>query len=270
MKLLNKEEQKIITENGLILAKILSRLAEKIDIGINELEIEDLARKLIRNESGQPAFLNYRSGSKPYPAATCISVNEEIVHSPPDDYSFKKGDVVSVDLGFLKNNLYVDACFTISLSQNVIDNRLVKATKKALTEAVRQAQPGKRVGDIGQAINSTAEKEGFKVIRCLTGHGIGKELHMSPSIFNYGEKDTGEELKPGMTIAIEPILTRGEDKVVNNYQQESDIFSIVSCDHQKTAHFEDTILITKAGPNVLTKQIFYDNVIRDIKTDGKQ
>jgi methionyl aminopeptidase len=270
MELLNKSEQKIITENGKILEEILLQLAEKIEIGVSEKEIENLARELIKKKSGQPAFLNYQSGPGPYPAATCISVNEEIVHSPPADYQFKRGDVISVDLGFLKDKLHVDACFTISLSDDSSDNHLVKATKEALVEAIKESKVGNTTGDIGEAINRTAQRYQLEVIKCLTGHGIGKELHMGPSIYNFGNKGEGEILKPGMAIAIEPILTKGQDQV-ENYTPgpENDQFSIITKDREKTAHFEDTILITETGPKVLTKQIFYDNVIRDIKTDDK-
>jgi methionyl aminopeptidase len=263
---LSKENQKIIIKNGLALAKVLNLLADKIAIGVSELEIEDLARKEIKKSGGEPAFLNYPSDPGPYPAAACISVNDEVVHSPPTDRKFKSGDLISVDLGYKKDGIYTDACFSVLLkssADNSEDARLLLATKEALELAIEQAKPGNRTGDIGYVVERTARKHGFTPIKCLTGHGIGTNLHQDPSIFNYGEKNTGALLEPGMAIAIEPILTDGQDMVKSSPNSIEDPFTIRLEKGGKAAHFEDTILITETGPKVLTKQIFYGNLIKD-------
>jgi len=269
MKLLTKEEQITLIHNGEILAVILENLAKSVKPGLSELEIEETARKLIDKAGGKPAFLNYPSGKNLYPSATCVSVNDQIVHSPPTRYRFKLGDLVSVDLGFVKNGLYTDACFSLLLKdddeQFGQDSKLVYTTRRALKKAIAVAGPGRYTGDIGYIINQTAEKAGFKTIKSLTGHGIGRQLHQDPSIYNFGDRKTGFKLKPGMAIAIEPIITTGSGKTKINKENFYDQFTIYTADGSNSAHFEDTILITETGNKVLTKQIFCDNVIKDIK-----
>ncbi len=267
MKLLTKKEQEVLTRNGEILAEILNKLANLVEPGKSEKQIEDQAVTMIKEKSGEAAFLGYPGGSKPYPSATCISVNEEVVHSPPTSYKFKPGDLVSVDLGFKKDGLYTDACFSVLLEgsdkkQLEEDERLLLTTKEALRRAIEISKPGAYTGDIGNIINKIASEAGLKTVKCLTGHGIGRKLHQEPAIYNYGKKGTGIKLKPGMAIAIEPIISNGSEEVISRVD---DQFSLYTKDGSKTAHFEDTILITETGNKVLTKQIFCDNVIKDIK-----
>jgi len=213
--------------------------------GVSAMEIEKVIRQTIEAAGMKPAFLGYKG----YPAASCISVNEQIVHGIPSKSILEEGDIVAVDLGVEHNGLIVDTARTYPVG-NISGElkRLLKVTETALREGVKQAIPGNRTGDIGSKIHQVVSSGGFAIVRDLTGHGVGKTLQEPPSIPNFGSPKQGDLLKIGMTLAIEPITTlkNGSIAILD------DGWTIISRDHSPSAHFEDTVIVTEDGPIVLT------------------
>lgn len=246
----SSEEIKKIAQSGKILSKTLGLLKNELKIGTRLDFLDKLAASFIRQNNAEPAFLGYRpeSGRKPYPASICASVNDVVVHGIPNDYILKSGDVVKIDLGVKFNGFYSDAAITVIVGQGTEESKnLVKAAKSAL-EAIRHAKAGNRLGDIGWAIEKTAERFGVKVIYGLTGHGIGRELHEEPTIHNFGNKGHGMEIKAGMVLAIEPMFAVGTNQVK---QMKDD--SWATSDGSLSAHFEHTVAITEKDPIILTE-----------------
>ncbi len=245
------EEIERIRRSGKILAEILRRLKDEAKPGIRLMELERLTRTLLDLAGGTPTFLGYRSeGAKvPYPFALCTSVNEIVVHGRPSDYSLKSGDVLKLDLGVSWQGGISDAAVTLPVGKvNQEANELIRVTKNALTEAIRAVKPGNTVGDIGFAVKHVVEKDGFKILHGLTGHGVGLEIHEDPIIYNFGQPGSGMRLKEGMVIAIEPMTSPTTSKVV---QMPDDSF--VTGDKGISAHFEHTVLVTKRGSEILTE-----------------
>jgi len=235
-----------LTLAGAKASEIHQKIAEMIKPGLNLTEIEDFARSEIDKSGMKPAFLGYKG----YKFVTCLSVNEEVVHGLPHDYVLQSGDIIAVDLGVSLNGWIVDTARTHPVGKGMPKlANLLATTKRALENAVAECFPGKTVGDIGAAVESTVAKAGFAVIRELTGHGTGQSLQEPPSIPNHGKKGVGVKLKPGMVIAIEPItaLEKSQIGVL------SDGWTIITTNGSPTAHFEDTVLITDNNPVVLTK-----------------
>ncbi len=249
IKLKTSREIEMIAASGKILMRVFKAVVEEAKIGVSLKNLDELACELIKEAGAQPAFLGYlpEGAERPYNASICASVNDVIVHGFPDDYNLKNGDVLKLDFGVKYQGFYSDAAATLgigAISQKAI--QLIKATKEALEEAVLAARPGNHLGDIGFAVSKTAKKYGFKPIRGLTGHGIGRELHEDPTIYNYGKTGGGIELKPGMVLAIEPMLSAGTDKII----QKSDE-SWATADGSLSAHFENTVAITEKGQIIL-------------------
>ncbi len=244
------EENKEIASAEKKLAKVLKTLSREAKAGIKLSELDKLAYRLLKKEKAQPAFLGYRPDAalKPFGASICASVNEVVVHGFPSDYKLKSGDVLKIDLGVEKNGFIADAAITLAIG-NISDaaGRLIKTTKQALYKAIKIAKPGKTLGDIGWIIQKTSQQNGFKVIRSLTGHGVGFELHEEPTIYNFGEKGRGIELKPGMVLAIEPMLAVGTDDITQRPDE-----TLATADGSLSAHFEHTIAITEKEPKILT------------------
>lgn len=260
------QEIKIMREGGRILAEILKELSAAVKPGITTLDIDKLARELIltaetqkksedRNldQSIQPAFLDYGG----YPAMVCTSVNDEVVHCVPSARELKEGEIISLDMGIIYNGFYLDAALTVPVSSgdykqwaesNPRFHSLIETTKKALNVGIKQAKVGNHVGKIGHAIQSVVEKHGFNVVRDLVGHGIGLELHEEPQVPNFGPANAGPKLEAGMVIAIEPMVTAGDWRLVKG----KDGFSYNTADGSPAAHFEHTVAITERGPCVLT------------------
>jgi len=239
-----------IAEAGKILAKILRILSQEAKIGVKLSDLNQLAYRLTKQEKAQPAFLGYKpdAASKPFGASICASVNEVVVHGFPSDYKLRSGDILKIDFGVERDGFFADAAITIGIGNISGEARhLVKITKLALDKAIKIAKPGKTLGDIGRVIQKTAEKEKLKVVKGLTGHGIGRELHEEPTIYNFGEKGKGIELKPGMVLAIEPMLSIGIDKIIQKPDE-----SWATADNSLSAHFEHTIAIAEKGNKVLT------------------
>ncbi len=248
-----QEEIEIMREGGKRLGFVLQEVAKKVKPGISSKELDDYARKLIEEKGDVPAFLNYRpAGIKSaYPASLCVSINNEVVHGiPGKDKILKEGDIVSLDCGIKHRGLYTDSAITVSVGK--IDpklKKLLEVTEKALYVGIEAAQVGNTVGDIGAAIEKFVKPHGYGIVRILSGHGVGRAIHEDPYVPNFGKKGSGAVLKPGMTIAIEPMLNLGTYKVFVM----SDEFTYKTSDGLPSAHFEHTIAITEKGPEILTK-----------------
>ncbi len=247
-----KEEIEILREGGRILGRILADVAKKVAPGIGTQELDLYARELIQKTGGVAAFLGYKPvGHKmPYPAALCVSVNNEIVHGiPKKGKILKAGDVVSLDLGLKYKNLFTDHAITVPVGKiSKADQKLLQSTKEALAIGIAEARGGARVGDIGAAIEAYVKPKKYGIVRELAGHGVGRAIHEDPYVPNFGKKGKGELLVPGMVIAIEPMLNQGSSSVIFD----TDGYTIRTGDGKKSAHFEHTVLITNNEAEVLT------------------
>ena len=233
-------------ESNQLVGKTLGEVAKHIRPGISTLELDKIAEDFIRSNGGIPGFLGYGG----FPNTLCISVNDEVVHGIPSSRSLEEGDVVSVDCGVVKNGFYGDSAYTFAVGE-ISDEvkRLLQVTKDSLYKGIEQAVAGMRIGDIGYAVQSYAEANGFSVVRELVGHGVGKSLHEEPQVPNYGRRGQGCKLKIGMVIAIEPMINMGRGDV----EWLDDDWTVVTEDGSLSAHYENTILITEDGePEILT------------------
>jgi methionyl aminopeptidase len=241
----SKEDLKMLKKSGKILAEILQRLKEFIQVGISTIEIDRLAEGLVRKKNAIPAFKGYRD----FPANICTSINEEVVHGIPSSRRLKDGDIISLDLGINYKGYFSDAAITSAVGQ--IDARrekLIAITRNALSEGIKEMRINNHVSDISYAIQTYVEKHGFSVVRQFVGHGIGRSLHEAPEIPNFGLPHQGEVLKNGMVFAIEPMVNMGtwECKILDNG------WTAVTKDGLPSAHFEHTVAITDEGPQILT------------------
>jgi len=236
---------------GRIVGRILREVAAAARPGVSTGELDELAESLIEKYGAKPAFKGYSQGGKvPFPGVICISVNEEIVHGIPSRKRvLREGDVCSMDFGVVVDGWYGDSAITIPVGK-VTDEaaRLIEVTRKALEVGIAAAVPGNRVYDIGAAIQAHVEAEGFSVVRDFVGHGIGRRLHEDPQVPNYGPGGQGLRLKPGMVLAIEPMVNEGTWEV----EELDDGWTAVTADRKLSAHFEHTIAITEDGPRILT------------------
>lgn len=248
----DKNDIKILKEAGRRLAFILNEVIKAVRAEVREKELDVLAEKLIRENGDEPAFLNYKPSftSEPYPATLCISVNDEVVHGVPQNRKLRDGDIVGLDLGLKHEGIIVDMAKTVAVGE--IDKetaKLLRVTEEALHKGIAVARAGNRVGDIGNAIGSFVEENGFSIVRELGGHGVGRKVHEDPFIPNFGKKGTGEKLISGMVLALEPIVNAGKPDVSIAH----DGFTYKTKDGSLSAHFEHTILITKDGAEIITK-----------------
>ncbi len=243
----NSEEIDKIRKACFIVAKVLEELKGYIKEGISTKDIEKFIENLIIKMGGIPAFKGYRG----YPASACISLNDQVVHGIPSEKVFiKEGDVVSVDVGVIKDGFYGDAAYTYGIggvSEEI--KKLLTVTKESLYKGIEKAIAGNRVGDISAAIQKHVESNGFSVVRAFVGHGIGRSLHEDPQIPNFGKEKTGVKLRKGMTIAIEPMVNMSTHEVTIL----EDGWTAVTKDGSLSAHFEHTIAITDGEPEILTK-----------------
>lgn len=241
----SEQEIEIMTEAGKILSEIIKKVAEKADIGVTTKELDRFAEDLILKSGNKPAFKNYQG----FPACLCTSINQVIVHGVPSDYKLKQGDILSLDLGLKHKGYFSDMAITMPIGELDSENlRLIRVTKKALKRGIKKLKPGSSFGDIGNTIQRYVESQGFNVIRDLCGHGIGKELHEDPQILNYGKRHTGEKIKQGMVVCLEPMVVMGHWKI----KQSKDDSGFETADNSLSAHFEHMILVTKDGPKILT------------------
>lgn len=251
MKLKSQEQIKILKEGGKILAEVLGILADAVKPAITTDYLDELARKLLKERGAEAAFLNYSPDflNKPYPAALCVSVNEQIVHAIPSNRILKQGDIISLDLGVKFKGLITDSAVTVGVGKIPQEaKKLIDITKESLDMAIKKMKAGNHLGDISFAIQNHIEKNGFKVIKELCGHGVGLEVHEEPDILNFGKRGEGIELKEGMVLAIEPMASVGNPKI----KKSKDGFGYETYDGSLAAHFEHTLAITKDGPVILT------------------
>jgi methionyl aminopeptidase len=242
----SQEEIKIMGESGKILASVMKELEKMTKPGITTLELDKAAEAFILSANAKPAFKNYDG----FPYSLCASVNENVVHGYPSNYVLKNGDVIGLDLGVLYKGYYSDMAITVAVGEVSFETkRLINVAKKSLRLGIKKVRPGNTVGDIGNTIQRFVEDQGFGVIRDLCGHGIGKELHEDPKIPNFGKRGTGETLKEGMVICIEPMVSAGDFKL----KKSSDGYGYATKDGSMSAHFEHTILVTKSGSRILTE-----------------
>jgi methionyl aminopeptidase len=229
-----------------VAAEVLKELKNAVKVGITTGELNDIADRSFALKGAVAAFKGYRG----YKYATCISVNEEIVHGLPSQRCLKEGDIVGIDVGAIVDGYYGDNAETVVVGKvSAQVKRLISATRDSLYKGISQAVDGSHLGDISSAIEEEAKKNGFSVVRDLYGHGVGRKLHEDPLIPNYGKKGTGQPLKAGMTLAIEPMFNAGASDI----RTLSDGWTVVTADGSLSAHFEHTILITKGKPEILTK-----------------
>jgi methionyl aminopeptidase len=246
IKIKTPEEIKIMTEAGKILAEILEKIKDKALPGTSTEELERLARSFVLSYKVECSFKGYMN----YPTCLCTSINEEIVHAVPSKRILKEGDILSIDFGVKYKGFHSDMAVTVSIGEVSPElKRLIKVTKKSLKRGIRNVRPGNTVGDIGNAIQRYVDDQGLGSVRDLCGHGIGRELHEDPQILNYGKRHSGEELKEGMVICIEPMVTLGDWKI----KKGPDGFAFVTKDNSFSAHFEHMMAITSNGCRVLTE-----------------
>ena len=251
IRLKTEKDLQVLRVSGKILASVLERLKEEAREGVQLMYLDKLARELIKKAGAKPAFLGYKpeGGQKPYPAAVCTSVNEQIVHCLPSKYVLKRGDLLKIDFGVSYQGHITDAAVTVGIgdiSQEA--KRLMSVTEKALQEAIKVCKVGNHLCDIGWSIEKAVTDAGLHVIQDLTGHGVGFELHEEPTVYNYGNRGEGIELQPGLVLAIEPMVSVGSPEI----EQQSDD-SYITKDRSLSAHFEHTVAITEKEPEVLTK-----------------
>jgi len=232
---------------GQVAGRIHAEIGQMVAPGVNLLEIETAIKDKIKQTGMKPAFLGYKS----YPAVSCLSVNSIVVHGIPTNYKLRVGDVLSVDLGVTNNGWIVDTADTHAIGAvGEPVKKLLQTTRKALDEAILQIRPGSRTGDIGAKVQEVVEKAGFFIIKELTGHGVGKELQMPPSIPNFGKIGQGALIKEGMVLAIEPITALQKVRV----EVEEDDWTIRAYPDVICAHFEHTVFVGPDGPVILTLQ----------------
>ncbi|MCK9203208.1 MAG: type I methionyl aminopeptidase [Bacteroidales bacterium] len=248
------EEIELLRENGTIVSKTIAEVAKYIQPGVKTITLDKIAEDFIRSEGAVPGFKGYRG----FPATLCISTNEEVVHGFPGERVLKNGDIVSIDCGCQKNGYNGDSAYTFPVGE--VDTEvlnLLKRTKESLFLAIDLAVSGKRVGDIGAAVQNYVESFGYSVVRELVGHGIGKELHEKPDIPNYGKRGSGIKLTSGMTFCIEPMINLGTKSVVQSH----DGWTIRTADRKPSAHFELTVAVNKDKADVLSTFRYIEEVL---------
>ncbi len=246
IKVKNEKEIEYMRESCRIVKETLEFVGKNIRAGMTTKEVDELVYRYITSCGAYPSELGYEG----YPASSCVSVNEVVVHGVPGGRVLLDGDIVSVDITAEKNGFHGDACRTFLIG-NVSEEKkkLVKVTEECFFKAIEDLHAGTPLFDIGYKVQSHAEAHGYGVVRALTGHGIGASMHEDPSVPNYGKKGTGMRLKAGMTICIEPMITMGTYKV--NFNRE-DGWTVTTADGKPAAHYENTVLITESGVEILT------------------
>ncbi|MDI6802268.1 MAG: type I methionyl aminopeptidase [Bacteroidota bacterium] len=246
-----KSEIELMRESCRIVAEVLKLLEISIKPGVTTKELDIIAEDYIRSQNAEPAFKGYGADKKNlYPATLCTSVEDEVVHGIPGDRKLIEGEIISIDVGVKKNNYYGDGAKSFAVGKISDEKkRLLEITEQSLYKGIEKALNGNRVFDISSAVQKHVEEAGFSVVRDLVGHGIGRSLHEEPQIPNFGQAGTGESLKSGMTLAIEPMVNYGAYKVRFN----SDGWTVKTLDGKPSAHFEHTVYITDSEPEILTK-----------------
>jgi methionyl aminopeptidase len=249
------EEIELLRISNQIVAKTLAEIAKLIAPGISTVQLDKVAEAFIRDHGAVPGFLGYGG----FPKSICTSVNEQVVHGiPAENVILKEGDIISVDCGAYINGFHGDSAYTFPVGEvkpEVMD--LLRTTKESLYLGIEQAVEGKRLGDIGSAIQSHCEAKGYSVVREMIGHGVGRNLHESPEVPNYGRKGNGTMLKSGMTIAIEPMINMGKRQLVF----ENDGWTTRTIDNMPSAHFEHSVAVRKGKADILSTFEYIEQVL---------
>lgn len=239
------EEFELMRISGGIVGKALREIEQYVKPGISTLELDSIVEKIIRGEKAIPSFKNYNG----FPAATCISIDDVVVHGIPSIRVLKEGEIVSIDVGAYKNGFHGDAARTFAVGEiSPAKQKLIDVTKQSFYEGLSRVKPGARLGDVSHAIQTYAESFGYGVVREMVGHGIGRRMHEDPNVPNYGREGTGIELKVGYALAIEPMITFGDHRI----KFDSDGWTCRTRDGSPSAHYENTIIITDKGVEILT------------------
>lgn len=243
-------EIEIMKRANIIVAEVLRELKEKVAAGVTTLELDAIAEELTLKKNAIPAFKGYNVAGRIYPRCLCASINEEIVHGIPTNRALREGDIIGLDYGVIYEGFYGDSAVTVGVGR-VSDEarRLMEITEIALYKGIEQLHDGKRLGDLGHAVQQVAESAGYSVVRAFVGHGIGRKLHEEPPVPNYGEPDRGIRLREGMVLAIEPMVNVGGCEV----EIKEDGWTAVTRDGSLAAHFEHSVAITKDGPVILSQ-----------------
>ena len=240
-----EEEIDLIRESSLLVAKTHAEIAGLIKPGITTIALDEIAEEFIRDNGGIPAFKGYNN----FPNTLCMSPNNQVVHGIPNGDVLEEGEILSVDCGVEMNGYYGDSAYTYAVGEvNSETKKLLKVTKESLYKGIEMAVSGNRIGDIGYAVQKYAESFGYGVVRELVGHGIGKNLHESPEVPNYGQKGKGALLKEGLVIAIEPMINMGKRDIM----QHDDGWTITTLDNKPSAHFEHTVVVRKGKAEILS------------------
>jgi len=250
------EEIELLKASNLLVSKALAEVARRIAPGVTTLELDRVAEEYIRDHAAIPGFLGYKG----YPKTLCTSVNQQVVHGIPSSYALKEGDIVSVDCGVLYQGYYGDSAYTFAVG--TVPERvrlLLKTTRESLYKGIENAIEGKRIGDIGNAIQEHCEREKFSVVREMVGHGIGKAMHESPEVPNYGKRGYGSRLQAGMVICIEPMINLGRKEIT----QDADGWTIHTADRSPSAHFEHCVAIGKNKAEFLSTFEYIEAVYKN-------
>ncbi|MDL2222512.1 type I methionyl aminopeptidase [Bacteroidales bacterium OttesenSCG-928-M11] len=250
------EEIELMRAANLLVGATLAEVAKHITPGVATLQLDKIAEEFIRDHGAIPLFKGYNG----FPSSLCISVNEQVVHGIPGDYRLQNGDIVSVDCGTKINGFCGDSAYTFQVGEvDPKTKQLLETTKESLYHGIAMAVDGKRIGDIGNAIQTYCQERGYSVVRELVGHGIGREMHEAPEVPNYGKKGAGPLLKDGMCIAIEPMINMGTKNVV----MEKDAWTIRTADRKPSAHFEHTVAIRKGKADILSSFELIEKVLNN-------
>ena len=248
------EEVGLLRESNMLVSRTLGEIASLIKPGVTTLYLDKVAESFIRDNGATPAFKGYGG----FPNALCTSVNDEVVHGIPSAYILKEGDIISVDCGVILNGWYGDSAYTFPVGEIKEEvRRLLDFTRASLEEGVKEAVAGNRVGDISYAVQNKAESGGYSVVRDLVGHGIGRRLHESPEVANWGNRGTGPKMKKGLVICIEPMINSGKKETM----QMKDGWTIKTVDGKPSAHFEYAVAVDKGKADVLTTFEFIEKVL---------
>ncbi|MEN8224346.1 MAG: type I methionyl aminopeptidase [Bacteroidota bacterium] len=253
-----EEEIELLRESSLLVGKTLAEVAKLIRPGVETIVLDTVAEEYIRDHGARPGFKGYNG----FPFTLCISVNEQVVHGFPGHQPLLDGDIVSIDCGTYMNGFYGDSAYTFAVGE--VDEKvrlLMERTKESLYKAIEVAVEGKRVGDIGHAVQSHVEQYGYSVVRDLVGHGLGRQLHEKPEVPNYGKRGTGIKLQEGMVLAIEPMINLGTRNVI----QLKDGWTIRTADKKPSAHYEHDVAIRKGKAEVLSTFEYIEEVINKTK-----
>lgn len=256
-----EDEIELLRQSNLLVGRTLAEVAKMIKPGVTTAQLDRVAEEFIRDNGAVPTFKGFPNPyGTPYPCTLCTSVNDQVVHGIPNENPLKDGDIVSIDCGVLLNGFCGDSAYTFcvgDVSKEILN--LLKVTKDSLYQGIQQAVHGKRIGDIGYAVQNCCETEGYGVVREFVGHGIGHDMHEDPQVPNYGRRGSGSMLKKGMCIAIEPMITMGSRQIY----MENDGWTVRTADGKVAAHYEHTVAVDKGKADILSSFKFIEEVLGD-------